>query len=109
MEEIFEAIAPHLLELFMALVTLATGYATLKLRQLTGVELDAKHRESLHSAIRTGVTVMLERGASGEVLKEGVKQYVKDSVPDAIKALLPGESVLENLIAAKAAEYLKGK
>lgn len=102
--EILEALAPHLLEAFMALVTLATGYAVHLFRRWTGIQIEERHRQALHSAIRTAVVALTERGLTGEDLVKGVKDYLRQSVPDALAWLVPGDSVLSTLIRSKIRE-----
>lgn len=107
LEEILEAILPHIIEAFMALVTLATGYAVVLFKRWTGIQIEERRRQALHSAIRTGVLALTDRGLSGEELVEGVKDYIRQSVPDALAALVPGDGVLSTLIKSKVRELAK--
>lgn len=105
-QEIMEALAPHLIEAFMALVTLATGYVVVLVKRYTGIQIEERHRQALHSAIHTGVLALADKGLSGEQLIEGVKDYIRQSVPDALAYLIPGEGVLATLIRAKIKQLL---
>lgn len=100
-QEILEALAPHLLEMIMALVSLVTGYAVILLKRWTGIQIEGRHREALHQAIRTGIAALMERGITGDQLVEGVKDYIHQSVPDALAYLVPGDGVLSTLIKGK--------
>lgn len=106
MEELKEALAPHVFEALMSLVTLAIGYATILIKRATGVQIEEKHRAALHSAIRTGVLIAMEKGLDKGALVQVAKDYARQSVPDAIRYLVPGEGVLESLIVAKAQEII---
>jgi hypothetical protein len=102
--EIIEALAPHLIEALMALITLATGYGVVQFKRWTGIQIEERHRQALHSAIRTGVVALAERGLTGDELIKGVKDYIRQSVPDALASLVPGDGVLSTLIKAKVRE-----
>ena len=106
-QEIFEAIAPHLFEMLMSLIFLAVTAAAAAIQRWTGVQVEEKHLRALHSAIRTGATVALDKGLSGDALSAAVRAYVSLSVPGAMKALAPSLDVLETLIQAKVAEVRK--
>lgn len=106
LQEILEAVAPHLIELFMALVSLATGYALVLIKRYTGIQIEEKHRLALHSAIRTGVLAMASNGLQGQALVDAVKDYVRASVPDALAYFVPGDGVLSTLIKSKIKDIL---
>ncbi|OAN71539.1 hypothetical protein A8B82_04455 [Sulfitobacter sp. EhC04] len=65
----------------------------------TGIRIQEKHMNALHSAILTGVEAALVDGpeAGLEVIKARAIRHVNQSVPDAIKALVPGDGVLDRL------------
>ena len=107
LQEILEALAPHILDALMALVFLALTAGAAAIRRWTGVQIEEKHLRSLHSAIRTGVVVSLDKGLSGAALSAAVREYINLSVPGALKALGPAGDVIETLIAAKIAEVRK--
>lgn len=108
LHEIWEALAPNLIDAIMSLVALATGYGVLLVRRWTGIQIEARYREALHQAIRTGVVAALEGKLRGDALVDTVRRYVAQSVPDALRHLAPGEGVLATLIRAKAAEAIAG-
>lgn len=109
LEELKEALTPHLIEAFMSLVMLMLGYATVLIKKWTGIQIEDKHRIALHSAIRTGVLLAAEKGLDRDALVQVAKDYAKQSVPDAIRYLVPGDGVLESLIIAKAQELIGAK
>lgn len=65
----------------------------------TGVRVEEKHMRALHSAIITGVESALKDGPQAGVdhIKASALSYAKQSVPDAIRALVPGDGVLDKL------------
>lgn len=105
LEELKEALAPHVFEAVMSLLTLALGYATVLIRRWTGIQIEEKHMRALHSAIRNGSLMALQRGGVDKTILIGmVKDYVSSSVPDALKSLSPSDGVLDVLINAALAE-----
>lgn len=80
----------------------------------TGLEIEKKHREALHEAIITSVESGIRHGA-GEAeatLRAHVMAHLRRSVPDALKALTPGDGVIDQLIdryAAQAIDRLGGQ
>ena len=98
MQELIEALAPSLLEAFMAIVGLATGYGVLWFRRWTGIQIEEQHRQRLHAAIRNFVVLVADRGFSKEEIIPMLRRYLRDGLPDAVKALNPSDSVLGTLI-----------
>jgi len=55
-----------------------------------GLEIEARHREALHSALMTGVKHALFEGLQGRTaIAKATVDYVHTSVPDALAALKP--------------------
>lgn len=108
-EELKEALAPHIVEVVMSLVTVLLGYATVLLKKWTGIQIEEKHRQALHSAIRTGVQMGLDKGLDRKMILGVAKDYAKTSVPDAIKWLVPGDGIMEAIALAKLREILSTK
>lgn len=106
-QELWEAAAPGLIEIVMGIVGLATGYATLLIRRKFGIEIEERHRQRLHEAIRNGLVAMADRGLQGEDMVDAVTDYLRQGVPDALKALKPTDSVLSTLIRAKARDLFE--
>lgn len=65
----------------------------------TGIRIDAAHREALHSAVQSGIEAALEEGpeAGLDEIKAHAIAYAHRSVPDAIKHLVPGDGILDDL------------
>lgn len=103
-------IAQIVLPIVATITTALIGWAAAKLRARWGIEIEAKHREALHSALMTGAQLALARygvGATRDRLAQAAVSYAGESVPDAIAALRPGAATLENLAAAKIATLIK--
>lgn len=97
-------IAPYLPDLIWAAITALIGYAVTLIKAKTGIEIEAKHREALHSAMTTGALLALAKlgiGADKAALAESAVDYAKTSVPDAIKKLSPSDDTLANLAVSK--------
>lgn len=91
------------------------GFISHAARKLFGISVEARHREALHSALTTGASLALSMLA--ELLAQGLKpaearsvavqtgvDYVRQSVPDAIRALKPADGLLSNMVRAKQAQ-----
>lgn len=93
-DSFFGEFRPYLMEVAGILVAAAVAYAINLVRQWTGIQIEAKHREALQSALTNGATTMLGKivpdktGIKIEIgnqpIADGV-EYVMKSVPDAIK------------------------
>ena len=85
--------------LLSALLTAAITWATRTFSKATGIKVEQSARDALHSAIRTAVLATLEGDTEVtlDTLKARVRNYAKVSVPDAIKILVPGDGVLDEL------------
>lgn len=73
-------------------------------RQRWGIEIEASHREALHSALMSGVRAAVARGLSGPAATASAVAYAGRSVPDALGALKPAEGVLASIAEAKLTE-----
>ncbi|MFC5393037.1 hypothetical protein [Bosea vestrisii] len=93
----------------------ATGLSFLgaRLYAWTGINIEARHREALHSAIMTGVNAALGKvadligGRAIDVRSTAVAEalrYVGASVPDAIRYFGLTQDRLSDMIAAKLAQ-----
>jgi hypothetical protein len=104
MQTILNFLLPHMLELLALILTGVIGWAAAAARAKWGIDIEARHREALHSALMTGARMALQRGLSGPEAVTLATGYAESSVPDAIARLRPSESVLTNLARAKIAE-----
>ena len=102
MDAFITALAPHLLELLAAILTLIIGWLAAQARARWGIEIEARHREALHSALMTGVRHALARGIDErDAMAKAAVEYVRTSVPDALRALKPGQQQLVEMAEAK--------
>ncbi len=83
-----------------------------------GIEVEAQHREALQSALRNAalVTVQkaLERGVDGnltaiEAVKGPALEYIRKSVPDAVKKVKLDDDRIKQLLEPHFAEVLLKK
>jgi hypothetical protein len=72
-----------------------------------GVEVEARHREALHSAIMTAVRRSLIDGLSREQILQEALHYARTSVPDAVRALAKDDGILRALAEANLRELLE--
>lgn len=94
--------------------TVVVGWIALAANRFLGISLEARHREALHSAATTAgvlaLTALAELIAKGMdpekarvvATQQGVA-YMRQSVPDAVRALQPADNVLFDLVRAKSA------
>jgi ABC-type uncharacterized transport system substrate-binding protein len=104
MRQFFLEIQPALITLFGAIVTAAIIYLTNLVRQKTGIDIEKKYQDDLHSAIMSGVKAALEKWGPNVTVERAVEASVlhaENSVPDAMKALNPSPEVLARIAAAK--------
>lgn len=113
MLDIINAIlAPYLPDLIGAAVTALIGYAVALIKAKTGIEIEAKNREALHSAMTTGALLGLAKlgvTARKEEIAAASVAYVKASVPGALAKLAPSEGVLSALALSKVEQVTQGK
>lgn len=102
-QELTEAVAPLFVEAVALLVTFFIGWAAVRFKKLTGIQIEEKHQRALHSAIMSGVRAAVEadgperaRAAKSAVIAKAMA-HAKESVPDAIAALKPGGYVMDRL------------
>ena len=109
MDHLLTALAPHLLELIAAVATLVIGWLAAKARARWDIEIEARHREALHSALMTGVRYALARGLQArEDVTEATVDYVRTSVPDALTGLKPDPQQLIRMSEATLEKWRTG-
>lgn len=87
----FGWLRPYAVELMGLVIAGAIAWATKKFHDLTGIEIEAKHREALQSALRNGANLAIDKipiGGSIDIRSPAVAaaiRYVLESVPDAVK------------------------
>ena len=86
----FGWLRPYAVEIMGLVITTAIGWATKKFHDLTGIEIEAKHREALQSALRNGAKLVIDKMPQGgtidvknPAIASGIR-YVLESVPDAV-------------------------
>lgn len=91
-----------------AILALFSGALLWLLRQPVLMFIQAKHREALHEAIITAVESGMKLGPQVglETLQAHVVQHLRESVPQAMAALNPNDSVLGRIIERRAREAL---
>ncbi|MER5171574.1 hypothetical protein [Thioclava kandeliae] len=104
LDALMAALAPYIMQLLALAVTALVGWIAAEVKKRFGVEIEAKHREALHSALMTGAQLALSRlgaAAGTTALTQAAVAYAKTSVPDAIAKLGPSAAVLQDLAEAK--------
>ncbi|RHZ95159.1 hypothetical protein D1114_10125 [Cereibacter sphaeroides] len=102
--ELLNALTPSLLDLAGVVLTALIGFATVRFQRWTGIQIEARHREALHSAIMTAARVAVARGLRREVAAEFVSSYARASVPEALKRLSPSVETFDALVRSKLLE-----
>ena len=109
MQSIITAASPHILELLGVLLTGIIGWAAAAARKKWGIEIEARYREALHSALLTGAQLAMKHELTGKAAIDLVLRYIKQSVPDAIGGLKPTPEVLTDLAKAKLEQVAQAK
>lgn len=109
MQSIITAASPHILELLGVLLTGIIGWAAAAARRKWGIEIEARYREALHSALMTGAQLAMKHELTGKAAIDLVLRYIKQSVPDAIGNLKPSPDVLTDLAKAKLEQVAQAK
>lgn len=99
--EISAAVVPALVALFGTLATIIINQASKVAKERWGIEIEARHREALHSALMSGIRAALARGLTGSSAVAAAIEHATKSVPDAISALKPGKGVLTSIAEGK--------
>lgn len=111
MQTIISAAVPHILELLGLVLTGIIGWAAAAARRKWGIEIEARHREALQSALLNGARLALRHELTGKAAVDLILNYIRSSVPDAVGNLKPSPEVLSDLAKAKleqvAAEKVK--
>ena len=103
-ETILEAALPQLIQIVGIVLMAVIGWAATAAKAKWGIDIEAKNRVALHSALMTGVMAALGRGATTQEAVEAALDYVVQSVPDALATLKPSQDILRDLATAKVQE-----
>jgi|APEBP8051073058_1049385.scaffolds.fasta_scaffold27159_2 hypothetical protein len=105
MQQVLTAIYAEVLPILLQLIAAALGLILLRASEAArarwGIEIEARHREALQSALMSGISAALTRGLRGDAAIQAGIAYAHDSVPDALAALKPDPKVLRSLAEAK--------
>lgn len=104
--ELYAAAVPILIAGFGTILTIIMDRAANVARARWGIEIEATHREALHSALMSGIRAALLRGLSGSDAVEAAIIHATSSVPDAIKALKPDVGILNRIAESKLRDAL---
>ena len=103
-------IAQVILPIVATIVTALIGWAATQARARWGIEIEARQREALHSALMTGAQLALARlgpQASQAALIAAAVEYAERSVPGAMTGLRPATDVLSDLALAKISTLIR--
>lgn len=103
------AAAPSVIDLIGLALTGIIGWAAAVARKKWGIDIEAKHREALHSALFTGAQLALKQNLTGKAALDLILRYIRESVPDAIGGLGATKEVLTDLAKAKIEEVAQAK
>lgn len=89
MNAFLTTISSGLLPVLLQIIAAVLGVLLLRLSTIAkerwGIEIEARHREALQSALMTGIKSALSRGWSGEdALKAAVEHVIQRGAPDAV-------------------------
>ena len=98
--------APAILAILGAILTPLLGLVFDLARKRLGLDLDARHREALHSALMTGARLALARQLTGPAAIKIVLDYVQASVPAAVEHFTPSADHLKRMAEAKLEQAL---
>ena len=103
------AASPGIIDLIGLTLTGIIGWAAAAARRKWGIEIEARHREALQSALLTGAHLAMKHELTGKAAIDVVLGYIKQSVPDAIGSLNPSTEVLTDLAKAKLEQVAQAK
>lgn len=116
LDTITDTLQPIVVETLLTVILGAIAWLMRKLPARMQIEIEAKHRAALHSALETGTAYafdVLETAlrtnpaiAASDATVGQVLDYVERSVPDALKRLAPSRAMLEAMARAKINEAL---
>lgn len=104
MDLIIAAVMPHILEIISIVLASILAWVANVARRKWGIDVEARHRDALHSALLTGARLALERKLDLKAAIGLILGHAQASVPDAIAALKPSARVLEDLAQSKLRE-----
>lgn len=92
-EKITGILQPYLVEIVSVLIAAAVAFVARQVTKITGIQIEANHRDALQSALENGARLILDRldqqvagktiNVKSAPLADGIN-YVLASVPDAV-------------------------
>lgn len=107
LSELSTAVMPAFLQVIAGVLAILLARAAHTAKARWGIEIEARHREALHSALMSGVRAALSGGMSGSQAIRRAIEHATESVPDAMRNLRPDADVLEAIAKAKLREALE--
>lgn len=104
LDQVFAQLIPIILTALSAILTTVLVRGSGIIKERWGIEIEARHREALHSALMSGIRAALERGDDRTAAITSAINHATRSVPDAISALNPSAGVLQSIAEAKLRE-----
>jgi len=101
LSELASTLLPLVLSGIGAVLTLVISRAASAVEKRWDIEIEERHRNTLHSALITGISAALLRGAKRDTAIQAGIDHALVSVPDAIAELAPKPEVLRNLAESK--------
>ena len=101
MNGILDAVSPHAFEVLGIGLTFVIGWASVQVARRTGLDIEQKHRDALHTALMTAARLALAKELTGAAAISLILGYVRQSVPDAIRKLNPPAAIIEGLAKSK--------
>ena len=98
-----------ILGILAPILTALIGWAAAAISRKAGLEIDAKHREALQSALLNGARLAMSKQLTRQAAVDLVLSYVKDSVPGALEHFTPSTKVLTDLAEAKIEQVASDK
>lgn len=99
--EVINTVTPELLKILSVVLMFMLGWVLQWVRAKTGIDVQARHRESMHSALMTAARLAAARQLTGDAAMALILDYVRKSVPDALASLQPSPAVLKDLAESK--------
>lgn len=80
--DILDSLRPLLVDIATIVIAAAVAFAAQRFQSWTGIQVEARHREALQSALANGARVAIEGGSVADITR--AVAYVQKSVPDAL-------------------------
>lgn len=85
LSQLYAAVLPPLLALLSIILGRVIARAATVAQERWGIEVEARHREALQSAVMTGITAAMGRGLRGpEAIRAAIEYTLSKGAPDAV-------------------------